>query len=246
MIDYDLYVMTKKERILFTLAVFGGCTALGYVFYRTALALIVSPFIYRRCEKMYSSYMISRRKKKLVLEFKDFLFLISSSLATGRHMVPSMREARAGLERIYSDSILAKELDSMIKFVDETGADEIDLLLDFSRRTQLEDIEDFTQLYQCCRQTGGNLIEAVDKAANIIGEKIAIENEIRTTASQKKLEGRIIASMPVFIIVFLQVISPNYLNVMYETITGRFIMTAALTVTAAAFVVIERITSIEI
>ena len=52
--------------------------------------------------------------------------------------------------------------------------------------------------------------------------------------------------MPVFIIVFLQVISPNYLNVMYETITGRFLMTAALIVTAAAFVVIERITSIEI
>ena len=80
----------------------------------------------------------------------------------------------------------------------------------------------------------------------ILGEKIAIENEIRATASQKKIEGRIIASMPVFIIVFLQVISPNYLNVMYETITGRFLMTAALIVTAAAFVVIERITSIEI
>lgn len=246
MIDFCSYVMSRKERMMFSLVILAGCTAIGYIFYKTIITAVFAPVIYKRCEKIYSNYMIGRKKKVLIVEFKDFLNLTSSALATGKHMISAMQESKEGLNRIYPNSILAGELEYMIGLVEDAGKDDAEVWNDFSKRTQLEDIEDFAQVYQCCRQTGGNLIEAVNKAATIIGEKITMENEIRTVASQKKLEGRIIASMPVVIILFLQILSPDYLNVMYETIAGRSIMTVAFAVTIAACVAIERITDIEI
>ena len=246
MTEYCLYRLTGKEKLFFSLAVVTGCAALGVIFYRSFFTLLLYPIVYRRCEKIYTEHLCEKRKKKLIVEFKDFIYLVSSSMATGKHMLPSIKDAVESLGRIYPDSLMVNELEMIIYRVEDTGADEAELLSDFAGRTGLEDIEDFAQIYQCCRQTGGNMVAAINKAAEMISDKIVIENEISTIASQKKLEGRIISAMPVAIIIFLQLISPDYLNVMYETPAGRFLMTAALGATAAAYVVIERITDIEI
>ena len=96
------------------------------------------------------------------------------------------------------------------------------------------------------RETGGDLVFAVNKAAAVIGDKIAVEGEIKTMISQKKLEGRLITAMPVFIVLFLQMTSPDYLAVMYGTFAGRILMTLALSATVLAYVMIERITAIEV
>lgn len=87
---------------------------------------------------------------------------------------------------------------------------------------------------------------AVNKAAAIIGEKINIEREIKTMVTQKKYEGRIITMMPVVIILFLQMMSPDYLEVMYTTAAGRILMSLALGAIVFAYWMIERITDIEV
>ncbi|MFQ7736477.1 MAG: type II secretion system F family protein, partial [Emergencia timonensis] len=63
---------------------------------------------------------------------------------------------------------------------------------------------------------------------------------------QKKYEGRIITIMPVAIILFLQIMSPDYLQVMYSTAAGRILMSLALAAIVIAYFMIERITSIEV
>ena len=64
--------------------------------------------------------------------------------------------------------------------------------------------------------------------------------------SQKKLEGRLITAMPIFIVLFLQLTSPDYLAVMYESLAGKILMSLALLATVLAYVMIERITAIEV
>lgn len=59
-------------------------------------------------------------------------------------------------------------------------------------------------------------------------------------------EGRIITIMPVAIILFLQIMSPDYLQVMYSTAAGRILMSLALAAIVIAYFMIERITSIEV
>ena len=128
----------------------------------------------------------------------------------------------------------------------QTGETDIGVWEAFAAKSGLEDAADFTQVFRACRETGGNMIRAVNKAASVIGEKISVETEIKTMISQKKLEGRIITAMPVGIVIFLQAVSPDYLSVMYCTFAGRILMSAALLTVAGAYVLIERITSIEV
>lgn len=162
-------------------------------------------------------------------------------------MEEAMEEARENLGELYgSRGLMAGELEHMLRSIQETGEGEVELWQSFARRSGLEDAADFTQVFSACRETGGNLIQAVNKAASVIGEKIAVEMEIRTIVSQKKLEGRIITAMPAIIVVFLQAVSPDYLEVMYVTFGGRILMSLALFAMAGAYVMIERITDIEV
>ena len=87
---------------------------------------------------------------------------------------------------------------------------------------------------------------AMNRAAELIGEEMEIEDEIRMQVVQRKAEGRIITVMPVLIILFLRTVSPDYIGVLYQTWAGRIIMSAALAVTIGTYLVIERITNVEV
>ena len=77
-------------------------------------------------------------------------------------------------------------------------------------------------------------------------EKIEIDEEIRVMTVQKIFEGRIISLMPIGIILFLRLVSPEYLQIMYETVTGRLLMTVALACIVYAGYLIRKITFIEV
>lgn len=245
--DYNEYRLAKREKIIFLSELVVFLAAAGYVFYAGIFPAAAAPLLYPKAEKIYRGWLARRRKNVLLVQFRDFLYSLSASFASGRHMAEAMEEACENLTEIYgADSVLVSELLAMLKKMKETGDTDISVWADFSARCHLEDIGDFTAVYAACRETGGNLVAAVNKAASVIGEKITIENEIRTMAAQKKLEGRIITAMPVIIILFLQMMSPEYLEIMYTSLAGRLLMTAALAMAAGAYVVIERITQIEV
>ena len=64
--------------------------------------------------------------------------------------------------------------------------------------------------------------------------------------AQKKFEGKIISVMPLIVILFLNVFSPDYLEPLYTTLAGRMIMTIAIAGLGAAFYLTERLTDIEV
>ena len=80
----------------------------------------------------------------------------------------------------------------------------------------------------------------------IIMDKITIEREIRTLTSQKRFEGNIITAMPLIVIMFLNIFSPDYLEPLYKTTAGRLIMTLALAGLVTAHFITRKITRIEV
>ena len=49
----------------------------------------------------------------------------------------------------------------------------------------------------------------MDKAAEVLTDKIEVESEIRSMSAQKKLEGRVIGVLPPVLILFLRASSPG-------------------------------------
>ena len=75
---------------------------------------------------------------------------------------------------------------------------------------------------------------------------MTIERDIKVLMSQKKMEGRLISAMPPAMLLALNIFSSSYISVLYETIAGRLIMTAALAVTVYGIYLMERISQIKI
>ena len=245
--DYSTYKPSIKERIAILIAISFSLELIGILFYDTKLGVLIASLAYPISEIKYREIMVKKRRNKLRNQFKDVLYSMSSAFATGEHMVTAMEKSICVLDDIYGEGCdMAIELRDMLNRVIEAGDDEIELWRDFGRRSGVEDIQDFADVFASCRDAGGNLVRTVDRAAEILSEKIGVESDIRVMASQKVTEGRLVGIMPVLMILFLRLTSPSYMRVMYESLIGRVIMTVSMLITIAAFFVTEKVTKIEV
>ena len=245
MTDYTVYRLSKKEMGILFLFSLAGAFALGWLFFDSYLGVLFAPIIIVFSKKIMEDYLCQQRLKNIRNQFKDVLYILSSAFASGLHLQDGLESAYVQIKDIYGDDAeMTEELYMMIVKLKEVAWGELELWQDLAKRTGLEDIEDFSEVFSACRDAGGDMISAVDKAAGMIVEKINIENEMRTLFSQKKTEGRMVGIMPILMIVFLRLTSPGYLQVMYETFPGRVMMILAMLGIGYSFVLTERITRV--
>ena len=221
--------------------------AISYLLYKSFIFIVLTPLTYLFLNKSIINLNDKKAKKKFKNEFKDFLYALSGSFSTGRHLVEALQEVNVSLSKIYSkDSQIMVEINTILLQLKLTGYDEIKVLENFKQRKPIEDVIDFVEMYKSCRDTGGDFAGVLSKGASMIAEKITIDREIEAITYQKKIEGRVIGTMPVVLLIFLNVFSPDYISPLYSGLSGRMIMTFALVLTVFAFAMIERITNIEV
>ena len=244
--DYRVYKPDRWETALGVLLLASFLILIGILFYDTPLTVLLTVILIRPALKVYSDMMAEKRLNKLKLEFRDLLDSLAASFAGGRHMREALQEAESELGNIYeADDDIMMEIRGMLKRIDE-GETDAAVFDSFAERTDIEDIRMFSQVFSTCRETGGDIITAMTEASSMLGDKIKIENEIRALTSQKKSEGMVISVMPVIIIIFLRMIAPDYVKVLYGNVLGIVLMTAALGATVFAFSMIRKITAIEV
>lgn len=235
----------KQIRILFYAIILN--ISISYLLYKSFIFVLLTPLTYRFLNIAITNMNEKRLKKKFKNEFKDFLYALSGSFSTGRHLVEALQEVSESLGKMYSkDNQIMTEINTILSQLKLTGYDEIKVLENFKKRKPIEDVVDFVEMYKSCRDTGGDFAGVLSKGANMIAEKITIDREIEAITYQKKIEGRVIGSMPVVLLIFLNIFSPDYISPLYSGLSGHIIMTLALVLTICAFAMIERITNIEI
>lgn len=225
----------------------GFTVGVGVIFYRSLIPAAAAVPAYFATIDRYREWQEERKRRELRNQFRDMLYSFSASFSSGRHMAEAMEEAVESLESIYTGGCaLSENLCYMLRRMRDTGDTDLSVWEEFASRSKVAEIEEFTQVFRACRDTGGDLIKAADRAATIITDKINIENEIRTMSAQKKLEGKLITAMPLGLLVFLGIMSPDYTEPLYGSFAGRIIMTGVLATMVIAYRMIERITSIEV
>ncbi|MBR0373532.1 MAG: hypothetical protein IJH91_03260 [Mogibacterium sp.] len=245
--SYDKYVLNRKEKALFYCAY--GCVSImvALLFYRNALFAVVLIPLSGRVRTYVEEVLNDRRRRKLLTEFKDMLFMVATSIGAGRSLKDAIHEAIPGIEGIYGrESVLVPELQQIYQRMHAGNEKDTDVLLDFAERTEMEDIIDFVTIYTTCKVTGASLIIALNKAASVIIDKMSIENEIRELVRRKETEGLAIFVMPVVVLLFLNLTAPDYIGPLYDTITGRIIMTIVVVSNVGIYYMISRITKVEV
>lgn len=244
---YRIYELNHSEKIQFLILCGFGMIGIAYLFYHSLLFSLLASSLAYPCLRLYGNFLAEKRRKELKEQFRDVLYSISASVATGRQMTEALYEAEKNMRLIYKDeSLIVLELAFMVKRLYEYRESEEEILRDFAVRTNIDDISDFVDIYLTCRETGGDFIKVLTKASEIIMDKITIEKEINTITAQKRFESKILTAIPLIIILFLQLVSPDYLSVMYEGIKGRLLMTMALGGIGFAYMWSVRLTRIEV
>ena len=245
--SYLIYKLSSKEKVKFLLLCSLGFFCVAYLFFHNILFSLAFSILSYPCLRLYQEHLIKIRRRALKEQFRDVLYSISASITAGRQMTDALFEAEKNMKLIYKEeSLIVLELSYMAKRIREFRESEEEILKDFALRTSIEDISDFVDIYLTCRETGGDLINVLTKASEIIMDKITIEKEINTITAQKRFEAKILTAIPFIIILFLQLVSPDYLAVLYDSIRGRCVMTIALTGIGAAYFWSMKLTNIEV
>lgn len=245
--DYDKYEPSKHERLMVFGAGYAAIFLVTLLFYHSIMLSAACGMLSIFIQPWYCAYKASKRKELLAAQFKDLLYSMAASFASGRQMQHSLSEGYENLLLIYDkDSPLPSELRYMLKGMTRNRENEEDLLTDFARRSHQEDIRNFVDVYKACRITGGDMEKVIASSSQVMMDKIEIEREIKTLTAQKKFEGKVISMMPLAVVLFLNVFSPDYLAVMYETFAGRMVMTLSLGGIVFAYRMIMKLTEVDV
>jgi tight adherence protein B len=114
-----------------------------------------------------------------------------------------------------------------------------ELLEDFAKRSDLEDVNSFCQVFFFAKRTGGNFISIIRATAERIGEKIELQQQLMADLAARRLESQIMNVVPLVILLYLNLTSPGYFDILYGNLTGVCIMSACLLVYLLAYALSE-------
>lgn len=244
--DYNHYILSPWEVVQWTCVGILLAALFSYTFYKSLLLFflllplsLLFPFYQRK-------YLLIKRKQKLLLEFKEALSILSSFLSAGYSTENAFRATIPELKQLYSEnSMIVQEFQKIVQGMAFNKPLE-SMLSDFAYRSGLDDITNFAEVFIVAKRNGGHLVHILSHSSEIIREKFQVQQEIQTMNASRRYEQKIMNLIPFLIILYMNLSSPGFFLVLYETFLGRITMTICLGLYLAALYLSERIMNIEI
>ena len=245
--DYDVYVMSRGERIMNIILAAAALFAVGYIFYHSVILSALLMVFAVKWPKMRTRQIIEKRKNQLTLQFKDMLYSLASALSVGKSVETGIQDALKDLRVIYPDpqTDILVEMEYILRGISMNSTVE-SMFSQFAERAHLEDVENFVDIFVTCKRTGGDLMEVMRSTSHTIGEKIEVKQEIETTISGKKYEFRFMMVLPVIMVLFLTMTSGDYMEPVFTEAAGRMAMTGAIVIFGISYLVGSKIMKINV
>ncbi len=219
---------------------------MGYLFYDCIPAgLVFFPYVFYHIKR---GKAISERKRqeKISKEFKDGMQAVVSALTAGYSIENSFREALTELELLYGKKTLIYEGFEKIVFRLNLNANVEEAFYEFAKECRVEEISNFSEILSYAKRNGGNLIQIIKNTTDSISEKIDVKREINTMISAKQLEQNIMNYVPLGIILYMRITSPEMFEKVYGNLVGIIFMTVCLLVYFIARIIAEKIVDIKV
>lgn len=244
--DYGVYTLTLREWFFYAAQGLAGCALAAYVFYRSAAAfLVMAPvgIVY----PLYCREDLKRQRLcRLNLEFKDGILVLASFLSAGYSIENAVAASGRELTLLYgADGLMAGEFEEMARGLRLNRTVE-SVFLDLGGRSGLEDVNNFAQVFAAAKRSGGDLVEIISHTAGVIRDKVQVQEEIHTMTASKAFEQKIMSLVPVLIVLYIDLTSPGFFDIMYRTMAGRLVMSGCLAVYGISLLLARRILQVEI
>lgn len=246
-LDYAVYIMTKREKIVYTLLAAALLFAIGYVFYRSIIVSCLFALLAFKYPKIRAAQIALKRQKDLRMQFKDMLYSLSSAVGAGSSVEHGLAIALTDMKKQYSDpkTSIVQELELMVSRVN-LGQNVEEVFNDFARRSHIEDVQTFANIFEVSKRTGGNLIRIIRQTTDVISEKTDVKNEIDTALAGRKMEQKVLTLMPIALVLFMSETTDGFMDPVFSTIGGRVVATVSLLFILSGYLWSKKITDIEV
>ena len=182
----------------------------------------------------------SGRLKKFNEALPDAIDLMARALRAGHSM-------NSTVEIVAEQSHEALAAEFAILFQQQKfGMQFRDAILELGDRVPSKDLHFLITAILVQKETGGDLTEVLDRTARIIRERVKIQAEIRTYTAQGRLTGWILGTLPILMMVFLNIITPGYSHVLFHDPLGQKLLYAGGIMIAIGGLIIRKIVDIEV
>ena len=163
----------------------------------------------------FPRFYLRRRQRARIKAFAEQLpstiTLLANSLRAGSSFLQGMelvtREARPPISEEFERVVREMQLGVALQ----------PALNNLVRRVASEDLELMVTAIQIQSQVGGNLATVLDAIAHTIRERVRIHGEINTLTAMARYSGYVITLLPVGLMGILFVISPDYINKLFQS-----------------------------
>lgn len=190
----------------------------GQKMWVTGLLLLIGGFGFPR---WVVGFLRKRRQKKFINEFSNAIDVI-------------VRGVKSGLPVNECLKIIGRESPKPVcdEFHMLTEAMRIGMTLEQAlermyERMPLQEVNFFGIVLMIQQKTGGNLAEALGNLAGVLRSRKLMEGKIKALSSEAKASAYIIGSLPFLVMGGVKMASPDYLDPLFQTQTGNFIMIGA-------------------
>ncbi len=86
------------------------------------------------------------------------------------------------------------------------------------------DLKLFSTAVSIQMTTGGNLADVMDSLSTVMRMRLRMNRRIRVLTASTRMNRNTLLGIPVLLFVFLNIVSPEYVGVMYTTVLGRVLL----------------------
>jgi len=244
-IQYDHLRLTLPQILLSALAGGGAGALVMLVFFRNpwavaasfALGAAAGPYGFR-------GYRIEKRRRQLMLEFKEALYDLTVGLRAGRSLEGAFLSAYEDMDARLLP-LIHREWGLIVSQI-RLGFPVEDSLMDLSERSGIEEIRSLGRSVQICKRSEGDIAKVMEHTIRLLTDRMEIRSEVRVMLARKRMEQRIMTVMPFGIIAMILVLSPDYLTPLYTTVRGYLIMAVCLVISLLSLLISRRMARIDL
>ena len=121
-----------------------------------------------------------------------------------------------------------------------------DALLNLAERVPVPDVRFLVAAMLIQRETGGNLVEVLDKTTTLLRDRIRLQGEIRIYTAQGRLTGWILCLLPIFMFFALTALNPNYTAPLLTEPSGQHLLIAGAVLMLLGILIIRKIVQVKV
>lgn len=191
----------------------------------------------------------SNNKKKLSIkkiQFMDGIYALSASMSVGKSLESSFAPAIKDLTVLYEvESFIIQSLKKIEqKLINNVPIEEA--LFQFSKESQMEEVEIFCEMIGIGKKTGCDLNQLVLSTVTKIQEKMDLQKELEVITTQKRFELYLLMLLMPAIVLYMSTLSASFNQIMYATVVGKMVMGICLGIYGISYIIGSKIVDIHI